>query len=50
MADENKRIGRAHGCEEIHMADLDKWIVKYPEEADHWRRLKSKFGQTKADA
>ncbi|KAK5215370.1 hypothetical protein LTR47_009942 [Exophiala xenobiotica] len=43
LQDENKRIGRAHGCEEIHLTDLDKWISKYPEEAEHWKRLRAKF-------
>jgi len=43
LQDENKRIGRAHGCSEVHASDVDKWVKDHPEEGPHWERI-SKLG------
>ncbi|KAK5069972.1 hypothetical protein LTR70_010720 [Exophiala xenobiotica] len=42
LQDENKRIGRAHGCQEMHASDVEKWVRDHPEEAAHWKRIKEK--------
>ena len=42
--DENKRIGRNHGCQEVHASDVDKWVERHPEEMGHWRRIRGLGG------
>jgi len=40
LKDENKRDGRAHGCQEIHGADIDKWIETHPDASQSWLKIK----------
>lgn len=41
-SDENKVIGRAHDCEEVHEQDIDKWTQEHPgiKHREHWHALK----------
>lgn len=48
LPDENKCIGRAHGCEKVHLQDLDKWISEYPVGPGRWKRLCSNFDENKS--
>ena len=37
-ADENKEIGRAHDCVEVHVSDVEKWVEQHPAYVNLGRR------------
>lgn len=43
LQDENKRIGRAHGCQEIHASDVRNYLENHPDDVRHWDRIMSKY-------
>lgn len=45
-ADENKTIGRAHDCAEVHLSDVEKWAEQHPEHSEHWKRMKKAYEES----